>query len=101
MEHWRAVLPPDRLLEIEYEQLVRDKDSVIRKLISFLGLEWSDACLSPELRKGRVSTPSLMRVRSAIDTTRVERWKRFEPWLGEFRELMPGGVGEFANSPTK
>lgn len=88
MEHWRAVLPADRLLEIDYEDLVGDKEAVIRKLVAFCGLGWSDSCLFPELNNSRVSTPSLARVRAPIDSTRVERWRRFEPWLGEFKELL-------------
>ena len=89
MDEWRAVLPPETLLEIDYEDLVADKEPVIRRLMAFCGLDWSDACLHPELRNGRVWTPSHTRVRQPIDTTRVARWKRFEPWLGEFRELLP------------
>ena len=87
MDHWRKVLPPENLLEIEYEHLVADKEATIRKMVAFCGLEWSDLCLRPEERKSRVSTPSLARVRAPIDSTRVQRWKKFEPWLREFKQL--------------
>jgi tetratricopeptide (TPR) repeat protein len=88
MEHYRRVLPPDRFLEIDYEELVSAREPTIRKLLAFCGLEWSESCLHPELRVGRVSTPSLARVRKPIDTARIGRWKSFEPWLGEFSQLL-------------
>jgi tetratricopeptide (TPR) repeat protein len=88
MEHWKTVLPSDRLIEVEYESLVSDKERVIRDLISSCGLSWDEKCLHQEQRKSRVQTPSRTRVRSAIDTSRVQRWKKFEPWLGEFINLV-------------
>lgn len=86
-EHWRRLIPSDRFLEVQYEDLVNRSEQTIRALVEFCGVEWSDACLTPELRKGRVSTPSQVRVRKPIDTTRVERWRKFESWLGEFAEF--------------
>src|SRR5690606_38133506 len=46
MAHWRALLPESALLEVRYEDVVGDLDSEARRLISFCGLPWDDACLS-------------------------------------------------------
>lgn len=89
MAHWRALLPADRFLEVDYEDLVTKSEPTIRRMIEFCGLEWDDACLQPEANPRVVSTPSLWQVRRPINTSSVERWRRFEPWLGEFRELLP------------
>ncbi len=33
VDHWRRVLPPDRLIEVDYEDLTRAPDPAIRRLI--------------------------------------------------------------------
>ena len=88
MDHWRSVLPADNLIEVEYERLIADPEPVIRRLVDDCGLDWSESCLHPERRQGRVTTASVSRVRAPIDATRIERWKKFEPWLGEFEQLQ-------------
>jgi hypothetical protein len=89
MEHWRAVLPPDRLFEIDYEDLVADHEAVTRRLIAFTGLDWDDACLAPERNERTVTTASVWQARQPVYTTSVARWRRYEPWLGELRQLLP------------
>jgi hypothetical protein len=89
MDHWRLALPPGRFTEVEYEALIADREAETRRLIAFCGLDWDDACLLPE-RNGRVvKTASLWQVRQPVYPTSVGRWRRYEPWLGELRELMP------------
>ena len=87
-EYWKKVLPSDRYLEIQYEELVSDNESVMRRTIEFLGLEWSDKCLKHEDNQRIINTPSLYQVRQPVFTSSKERWRRFEPWLDEFRELL-------------
>jgi len=89
MEHWRRVLPPDRFTEVQYETMIADREAETRRLIAFLGLEWDDACLSPEQNTRAVKTASIWQVRQPVYKTSVQRWRRYEPWLGELRELLP------------
>jgi tetratricopeptide (TPR) repeat protein len=89
MAHWRNVLPPHRFIEVDYEELVADPEPLIRRLILTCGLEWDDACLAPHRNQGRIRTPSAWQARQPIYRTSVERWRRYEPWLGELRQLMP------------
>ncbi|AIE85809.1 TPR repeat-containing protein [Fimbriimonas ginsengisoli Gsoil 348] len=89
MDHWRSVLPPEALLEIDYSDLVSDAEQVIRKTIDFLGLPWDDACLSPHQNQRSVVTPSVWQVRQPIYRSSLETWKKYEPWLGPFGELLP------------
>jgi len=56
--------------------------------VAFCGLEWDDACLAPERNQRVVNTASRWQARQPVYTTSVERWRRYEPWLGELRELM-------------
>lgn len=89
MQHWRSVLPPDRFLEIDYEELVTDREAVTRQLIEFCALDWHSACLQPERNDRAVTTASLWQARQPIFSSSVERWRRYEPWLGELGNLLP------------
>ena len=99
MAHWREVLPPDRSIEVDYEELVADPEPLTRRLIATCGLEWNEACLAPHRNQRRITTASLWQARQPIYRTSVERWRRYEPWLGELRELLTsvedrsGGAG--------
>jgi hypothetical protein len=74
---------------VEYEALVSDRDAETRRLVAFCGLEWDDACLAPQRNERALKTASLWQARQPVYTTSVNRWRRFEPWLGELQELMP------------
>ena len=87
LEHWRQVLSPNQLYEIDYESLVLDKETVTRHVIDFLGLSWDEACLHHEQNKEQVSTPSRWQARQPIYSSSIAKWKKYEPWLEEFAEL--------------
>jgi hypothetical protein len=59
MDHWRGVLPRESFIEVDYEELVADREAVTRRLIAFAGLDSNDACLMPERNKRTVRTASL------------------------------------------
>ncbi len=88
VDHWRSVLPADRFIEIDYEDLTRAPEPVIRRIIAACGLAWHDACLRPESNPGAVKTPSKWQTRQPIYRTSVARWRRYEPWLGPLRALV-------------
>jgi tetratricopeptide (TPR) repeat protein len=88
MEHWRALLSPAQFLEIEYEALIADREAVSRRLVAFCGLDWDAACLDFHKTNRRIDTASAWQARQPIYPSAVDRWRRYEPWLGEFRELL-------------
>jgi tetratricopeptide (TPR) repeat protein len=88
MAHWRVVLPADRFLEVNYEDVVADREKQAQRMLEHVGLEWDDALLHHETNERNVITPSLWQVRQPIYTSSVERWRRYEPWLGAFRRLL-------------
>jgi tetratricopeptide (TPR) repeat protein len=87
-DHWRKVLPADRFLEVDYEELTREPEPVIRRIIAACSLAWDDACLRPEANPRAVRTPSKWQTRQKIYRTSVARWRRYEPWLGPLRMLV-------------
>jgi tetratricopeptide (TPR) repeat protein len=89
-DHWRDVLPADRFVEVDYEELTRAPEPMIRRIIDACGLPWNDACLRPERNPRAVRTPSKWQARQPIYRNSVERWRRYEPWLGPLHALVDG-----------
>lgn len=88
MGHWKRVLPPNRLLDVDYEALVGDSVSEIQRILGFLGLEWDDACLRHEENEHAISTPSLWQARQPIYSRSVGRWRHYHRWLGPLLDLQ-------------
>ncbi|HUK57672.1 MAG TPA: sulfotransferase [Stellaceae bacterium] len=75
MAHWRAVLGPDGFLDVDYEELVDDVEGQARRIVSYCGLPWNDACLAFYETKREVRTASAVQVRQPIYRTSVGRWR--------------------------
>jgi tetratricopeptide (TPR) repeat protein len=82
MERWRELLPGDRFMDVDYERIVDDPDGESRRLISFVGLEWNDACTRFYENRRVVKTASLRQVRKPIYGTSKGRWKPYAAHLG-------------------
>ncbi len=54
-----------------------------------VGLPWDDRCLRTEQNNRRIGMASNWQTRQLIHRSSVEWWRRYEPWLGELRELLP------------
>ena len=87
------MLPPERFIEVDYEELTCDPDPVIRGLIAACGLSWHEACLRPD-RNPQSVTASRWQTRQPIYRAAVGRWRRYEPYLGSLRPLV--GVASVA-----
>jgi tetratricopeptide (TPR) repeat protein len=87
MAHWRATLPPERFIEVDYEALVANPEGESRRLVAASGLDWQPQCLRPQDNRRIVRSASRWQARQPIYGGAVGRWRRFEPWIGAFREL--------------
>lgn len=87
MRHWHEVLP-GRIMDIHYEDTISDPEYWSRKLIEHIGVEWDDACLAPHKLERTVKTASHWQVRQPIYKTSVQRWKNYEPFLGDLIEAL-------------
>ncbi|HTW35985.1 MAG TPA: sulfotransferase [Rhizomicrobium sp.] len=88
MAHWRKVMPQDRFLEIEYEDVVEDIERKARELVAFCGLEWSDQCLRFHESKRPVRTASMLQVRKPLYASSVGRWRQYRGELGPLFESL-------------
>lgn len=87
MEHWRSVIPPSALLDMDYEALIDQPEETTRQLVGFCGVTWDERCLRPEANVKSVRTPSFWQVRQPLYRTSVDRWQRYQAVLGPFAEL--------------
>jgi len=76
MAHWRQVLP-DRLVEVDYEDVVADLETQARRLIAAVGLEWDPRCLAFHQNERAVLTASKGQVRRPIYASSVRKSDRY------------------------
>jgi tetratricopeptide (TPR) repeat protein len=86
--HWRRVLP-NRMLEVQYEELVENPESVVRGMLEWLGLEWEDACLKFHQSPRPVRTASVVQVREPVYRRSVGRWRGYDPFLRNLFDKLP------------
>ncbi len=86
--HWRAILPPEALMIVDYEEVVRDQVGQSRRLIEFLGLPWDDEVLRFHESVAPSATASAVQVRQPIYASSVGRWKRHGQRLEPLRARL-------------
>jgi len=89
LAHWRRLLPPGVMLDVEYEDLVTDPPAVSRRMLQFLGLPWDPNCLEFHRSSRTVNTFSKWQARQKINTHSVGRWRHYEEFLSPLRHLEP------------
>jgi hypothetical protein len=87
MNHWHEVLP-GKVLEVQYEHVVADLESQVRRLLDHCGLAWNDACLRFHESDRAVKTASSEQVRQPIYSSSVHTWRRYEKHLAPLIEVL-------------
>jgi len=88
MAHWREVLPAGSILDVPYEELVADQVAWTARMLDFVGLEWDDRCLDFQKTERGVATASTWQVRQKIYDSSVERWRKYEKFIGPLLSLQ-------------
>jgi hypothetical protein len=101
MSHWRSILPGDAILDVPYEGLVDDQELWSRKIIDFVGLPWSPACLEFHRTVRRVSTFSKWQVRQKINKSSVERWRNYAQFIEPLMCLAESTDARDSNSQPR
>jgi tetratricopeptide (TPR) repeat protein len=82
MDHFDAVLP-GRVHRVIHEDLVRDPEKEVARLLAYCGLDFEPACLRFYETARPVRTASSEQVRRPLNADGLEHWRNFEPWLGQ------------------
>jgi hypothetical protein len=81
MEHWHALLGPDAMLDVRYEDLIAGVEAGARRLLAFCGLTWNDAVLRYYESSRPVRTASYRQVRQPIYTSSIGSAQRYRAQL--------------------
>lgn len=77
MAHWEAIYPED-VLDVDYDELVRAPEAVIRSVLDFLGLDWENQLLDFHKTRAPVKTASVWQVRQPLHCRSSGRWRNYE-----------------------
>ena len=94
MDHWDAVLR-GKVLHVQYEDVVRDPEAQIRRLLEHCGLDFEPACLSFHTTQRSVRTASAEQVRQPLYASGVGYWRYFERELEPLRRALGDAVERF------
>jgi len=92
MRHWDDVLPAQnfsgRVLRVQYEEVVDDLDSSVRRMLVHGGLPFEPACLAFHETRRSVRTPSSEQVRHPIGREGLDQWQHYAQWLEPLRDAL-------------
>ena len=87
MDHWDEVLPGE-ILRVIYEDVVGDLEGQVRRILDYCGLPFEEACVNFHQTEREVRTASSEQVRQPINTSGLEAWKPFEPFLDPLKDAL-------------
>ena len=93
MQHFDEVLP-GRMHHVQYEKLVEDTETEIRRLLKYCGLEFEPACMRFWESDRAVATPSADQVRRPIFRDGLHTWRNYEPFLSPLKQFLSGPTGK-------
>ncbi len=87
MTHWNALFG-DRILTVQYRDLVSDVETETKRIAAYCGLDWVPEMMSPEKNAAQVRTASIRQVRQKVNTGSIGKWKVLEQSLQPFIDRL-------------
>lgn len=87
MDHWDKELP-GKILRVQYEDVVADLETQVRRILDYCGLPFEQACVDFHRNKRAVRTPSSEQVRQPIYQSGLEQWRNYESHLGPLKKAL-------------
>ena len=91
MDYWDEALP-GKVLRVQYEEVVADLETQVRRLLEHCGLEFEPACLKFHDTERSVRTPSSEQVRRPIFQSGLDYWRNYDAWLDPLRDALGADV---------
>jgi len=99
MSIWRAMAPrmQNSYIEVRYEELVEDLESVSKRVLEFLGLPWDTRVLrfDEHARKKLVRSPTYADVTKPVFKGAIGRWRNYQKYLEPWSEKLEPFVRAF------
>lgn len=104
MNHWRRHYP-DAVAFVQYEDLVENFESELRRIIDWCGLPWEDGCVNYQTAERSVITFSAVQVRKGASKSHIGGADPYREFLKPMADaLIAAGVdletGELAHSAS-
>lgn len=93
MDHWHKVLP-GKILPIQYEDVVADIETQVRRILDFCGLPFEQNCVDFHKTERAVQTASSEQVRQPLYQSGLKQWINFKPYLEPLIEALGPEVME-------
>ena len=87
MDRWDQVLP-GKVLRVNYENVIDDVDTEVRRILDYCGLPFEEACLSFYETRRAIRTASSEQVRQPIYPGAVDQWQHYEKHLTPMRDEL-------------
>jgi tetratricopeptide (TPR) repeat protein len=87
LEHWMRALG-NRVLRLQYEDMVHDNERQVRRLLAFCGLPFDPRCLKFHESERPVRSPTAAQVRQPIYDSSIGFWKHYENQLEPLRKHL-------------
>ena len=94
MDHWDRVLP-GRVLHLSYEDLVRDPEPAVRRLLTHCGVPFDARCLDFHRNDRPVRTASSEQVRQPLYESGIGQYRAFERHLRPLRAALGPCLARF------
>ena len=87
MDHWDKALP-GAVLHVQYEEVVADLETQVRRILDYCGLPFEEACVNFHETERAVRTASSEQVRQPIYSGSVQTWTRYGVHLEPLKEVL-------------
>ncbi len=87
VSHWKSMFG-ENIHEVNYDELVKNPQTVIEDMLEFCDLEWSEDCLEFHKLDNVVKTASVWQVREPLYQKSSGRWRNFETHLSELQQAL-------------
>jgi hypothetical protein len=94
MDFWHQCLP-NEILHIQYEDVVEDLETQVRRILTYCSLPFEEACLNFWETERAIKTPSSEQVRQPIFKSGVENWQDFESHLDPLKQALGKTLHEY------
>jgi hypothetical protein len=83
MNHWNSICP-EKIINIQYEELVSNPKNEISKILNKLNFEWNEDYLNFQSNKNIVQTQSVFQVRENLNSSSIDRWTHYKSYFPNF-----------------
>jgi predicted Zn-dependent protease len=94
MDFWHSCFD-GQILHVQYEDVVADLESEVRKILEYCELPFEDQCLKYWDTERAVKTPSSEQVRQPIFQSGVENWQMFEAHLEPLKVALGSALTNY------